>query len=128
MDDPFQVLHVGPIGVAVILLAISAIYFCAGRDQPMARRFLKSSHGVLLLFQMTPIIARDFLSGVHGDWVTDIYYGSLVFGLIAAAYSVRHFARPWYFHSLHVFTVLYGALANIYGWQAIVTNNHWSTG
>ncbi len=114
-----QFLYLGPIGVAVILFAISAIYFYAYQDQPMARRALKSSHGVLLLLQMTPIIARDFVTVAYGDWLNYVYYGSLLFGFMAVAYSLRHGARPWYFHSLHILTLLYGALANIYGSQAL---------
>jgi len=64
----------------------------------------------------------------YGAWLGYFYYGSLIFGLIAAAFSLRHCARPWYFHSLHVLTLLYGALANIYGWQAMVTSDHWAAG
>ena len=119
MDEIFQFLYVGPIGVALVLFAISAIYFYADQDQPMARRVLKSSHGVLLLFQMTPIVARDFVTVAYGDWLSYVYYGSLLLGLMAVVYSLRHYARPWYFHLLHVLTFLYGALANIYGLQAM---------
>ena len=118
MDVLIEVLHVGPLGVTLILLATSALYFHAGRDQPTLNRYLTSSHGVILLFQMTPVMARDVVPAIHGDWLSYMLWGPLILGFIAITYSLQHSGRRWIFHSVHVVTVLYAALANVYGYQA----------
>ena len=123
MDELIQFLYVGPVGVALILFAISALYFYAGRDLPATKRILTSSHGVVLLFQMAPVAARDFVTVAYGDGLSFVLYGALVLGFIAVAYCHRHSGRRWYFHSVHVLTLLYASLANIYGWQALP---HWT--
>ena len=121
MDTLVQLLHVGPLAVTLILLAVSVLYFRAYQDQPRLRRILLSSHGVILLSQMTPVVVRDFAPAVHGAWLGYVLWGSLILGLVAIAYSMSAPGRRRVFHSLHIVTILYAALANVYGYQAIIT-------
>lgn len=119
MDALVQFLHVSPLLVAVILIVISALYFRAGRNLSAQERVLKSAHGVLLSAQLAPVLARDLLTPAYGGWLVFVFYGALFVGLAAVVYSLRGLARPWYFHVLHVVTIFYAALANVYGYQAL---------
>ena len=114
-----DLLHVGPLGVALILFAVSGLYFRAGRDEPVLRRVLASSHGVILLFQMAPVTARDVLPSIQGAWLGSMLWWPLLLGLVAVAYSLLYSGRRWAFHSVHVVTLIYAGLANVYGYQAL---------
>ncbi len=114
-----ELLHFGPLGVALILVSISVLYFYAGREQPTTSRVLASSHGVILLLQMAPVMARDVIPGAQGDWLIFMLWIPLILGLFAIIYSLHHSGRRWFFHFVHVVTVLYAALANVYGYQAM---------
>ena len=116
-----ELLHFGPLGVALILVAISALYFRAGRDQPITRRVLASSHGAILLLQMTPVVARDVIPNAQGDWLDLMLWVPLMLGLLAIAYSLFRSGRRRGFHTVHIVTVMYAALANVYGYQAMVS-------
>ena len=121
MSELIELLHIGPLGVAAVLFGVSALYFRATREQPASRRILLSSHGVILAMQMTPVLARDIVPVVSGDWLGYALWGSLFLGIVVVANSLRAPGYRWRLHSAHIVTLFYGALANVYGYQATLT-------
>ena len=114
-----QILYVGPLGVGLILFAISSVYFLSGRDQPTTKRVLKSSHGIVFFCTMYPIVARYFSVFAYVEWLIYPFWVFVVLGVAATAYSLYNYSRGWSLHFLHVFTLLYGALAALYGMNAL---------
>ncbi len=114
-----QILYVGPFGVGLILIAISAIYFAAGTHQPNVKRILKSSHGILFFCTLYPVIARQFSVFVYAGWLSYPFWVFLILAIAATAYSLYGYARHWSLHFLHILTLLYGALATLYGMHAL---------
>ncbi len=114
-----QILYVGPLGVGLILFAVSAVYFVAGRHQPTTKRVLKSAHGIVFFCTMYPVVARHFSVFVYAKWLGYPFWALVVLGVAATAYSLFGYTRRWHLHFLHVFTLLYGALATLYGMSAL---------
>ena len=114
-----QILYVGPLGVGLILFAISSVYFLSGRDQPTTKRVLKSSHGIVFFCTMYPIVARYFSVFSHAGWLSYFFWVFVVLAVTATAYSLYDYTRHWPLHFLHLFTLLYGSLATLYGMYAL---------
>ena len=115
-----QIIYLGPLGVGLILCAVSAVYFLVGRHQPTRKRIMKSSHGVVFISAMIfPFVARSLSLSSHPEWLGFIFAMLVVSGFVATVYSLYDYTRLWILHSVHVFTVLYGALAVIYGMNAL---------
>jgi hypothetical protein len=114
-----QFLYVGPLGVGLALFAISVVYFVAGRHQPTAKRVLKSSHGIVFFCTMYPIVARDFSVFSYAGWLSYPFWIFVVLGILSTAYSLYGYTRRWPLHFLHLFTLLYGSLATLYGMHAL---------
>ena len=114
-----QILYVGPLGVGLTLFAISGVYFAAGRHQPTAKRVLKSSHGIVFFCTMYPIVARYFSVFSYAGWLSYPFWVFVALGITATAYSLYGYTRNWSLHFLHLFTMLYGSLATLYGMHAL---------
>ena len=115
-----QILYFGPLGVGLILGAVSAVYFLVGRHQPTGKRIMKSSHGVVFICaMMLPFVTRSLSVSSYADWLGYIFAIFVLLGFAAIVYSLYDYARHWHLHLLHVFTVLYGALAVVYGMNAL---------
>ena len=114
-----QALYLGPLGVAQILLAISVIYFMVGRPHPLRKRLLKSCHGIIFICVMFPVAAR-YLS-VFGNvaWLSYPFWLLVVLGAVMAANSLFDYSRSRSLPFLHVFTIIYGALAVLYGMSTL---------
>ena len=121
MTTVLQILYVGPLGVGLILLSVSAIYFVVGRHQPAAKRILKSSHGIVFFCTMYPTVARHFTVFADAEWLSYPFWIFVILGVTAMAYSLFDYTRHWSLHFLHVFTLLYGALATLYGMHVLST-------
>lgn len=119
METALQILYLEPLGAGLILLAISAAYFVAGSHQPTGRRVLKSSHGLLFLCAMYPVVATRFTASTHTGWLGYPFWVFVWLGIAATAYSFKGYARNGAIHLLHVFTILYGALAMLYGMNCL---------
>lgn len=119
MTTVLQILYVGPIGVGLILFAISAAYFAAGRHQPTLKRVIKSSHGIVFFCTMYPIAARYFSVFSHAEWLRYPFWVLVVLGITATAYSLYGYTKRRPLHFLHLFTLLYGSLATLYGMHAL---------
>ena len=119
MATVLQTLYLGPVGAGLILTAISAVYFVSGLHQPTATRVLKSSHGVLFACTMYPLVARHVPVLSLGGWLAYPFWIFLLLGIAATAYSLFGYAKRWSLHFLHVFTLLYGSLATLYGMHAL---------
>lgn len=118
-----QTLYIGPFGVGLILLVISTVYFVAGRHQPTVKRVLKSSHGILFCCAMYPIVARHFTVFSQTGWLNYPFWVFVLLGVTATAYSLSGYTNRWFLHFLHVFTLLYGSLASLYGMHALPHNS-----
>jgi hypothetical protein len=115
-----QILYLDPPGVGLILCAVSAVYFLVGQHQPTGKRIMKSSHGVVFMCaMMLPFVARSLSLSSYAEWLGYTFAIFVLLGFAATVYSLYDYARHWYLHLLHVFTVLYGALAVIYGMNAL---------
>ncbi len=114
-----QILYVDPLDVGFILFAISAAYFVAGRYQPTAKRMLKSSHGILFSCAMYPVVANHLSVFADVGWLSYLFWVFVVLGIMATAYSLYGYTRHWQLHFSHLFTLLYGALATLYGMNAL---------
>ena len=120
MTPLIQILYLDPLGVALILCAVSAVYFLVGRHQPTGKRFMKSSHGVVFICaMMLPFVARSLSLSSYTEWLGYTFAIFVLLGFAAIIHSLYDYARHWYIHLLHVFTVLYGALAVVYGMTAL---------
>lgn len=119
MNAILQNLYVGPLGVGLILSAISFVYFVIGRHQSMVNRVLKSSHGILFFCTMFPIVARHYSFFTYAEWLSYLFWVFVLLGVAATAYSLYGYTRRWYFNFLHVLTLLYGALATLYGMNGL---------
>ena len=114
-----QILYKGPLGVAHILLAISIVYFMAGRQQPLRKRLLKSCHGIIFICVMFPVAARYLSAFDNAAWLSYPFWVLVVLGAVMAANSLFDYSRSWSLPFLHVFTILYGALAVMYGMSTL---------
>ena len=120
METLIQILYLDPLGVGLILCAVSAIYVYVGQHQPTRKRIMKSIHGVVFVCaMMLPFVARTLSSSFYADWLGFTFAIFVILGFAATVYSLYDYARHWYLHVLHVFTVLYGALAVLYGMNAL---------
>lgn len=120
MDALLQWLHLPPAGVALVLTGISVLYFLCSRELSTSRRIVKSSHGLFFALQLVPVAVRDAFAAINGPWLTPFFYTVMVLGLAGVATSMRGFGKPWYFHLTHVLTFAYAALAQTYGYQALI--------
>ena len=114
-----QPLYLGPLGVTQILLAISIVYFVAGRPHPWWKRLLKSCHGIIFVCVMFPVAARYLSVFDKAAWLSYPFWVLVVLGAIIAANSLFDYSRSRLLPFLHVITILYGALAVMYGMSTL---------
>jgi len=119
MGTGLQILYMEPLGVGIILVAISVVYFVAGHRQPVAKRIVKSSHAILFLCAMYPVVLDKFSLLTGWGWFGYPFWVFLVLGIASTVYSLGGYARHWSLHIVHVFTMLYGALAALFGMSAL---------
>ncbi len=120
MENLLQTLYLDPLGVGLILLGISALYFLEGRHLPFLERILKSGHGIFFLCLMYPVASSKFPAFNNAEWFGYPYWAFLLLGLAATVYSLAgRYVKHWAIHFLHLFTILYGSLAALYGMNAL---------
>ena len=120
MDAATQALTLGPFGVAAVLLAISLIVFHTDRSASIAQRLLCSTHGAAFAAQLIVIPARAWLPSLDTGALALVMYVALTGGLLSTAASLYDSKLPRRWRLIHVATIGYGALANIYAYQALV--------
>lgn len=111
-----QVLYVDPLIVGIILLGISVLYFLEGRHLSFFERILKSSHGIFFLCLMYPLVLSEATIFTKAEWFGYPYWAFLFLGLATMVYSLAgRYVKHWGLHFFHLFTILYGSLAALYG-------------
>jgi hypothetical protein len=114
-----QILYIGPLGVAHVLLTTSVVYFIAGRQQPLRKRLLKSCHGIIFICVMFPVAVKYLSIFDSAAWLSYPFWVLPVLGAAAAANSLLDYSRSRSLPFLHVFTIIYGALAVLYGMSTL---------
>lgn len=115
-----QILYLEPIVVGLILLGISVLYFLEGRHMAFFERILKSSHGVFFLCLMYPLVLSNSTALADAGWFGYPYWAFLMLGLAMTVYSLAgRYVKHWALHFLHLFTILYGSLAALYGMNTL---------
>ena len=115
-----QILYLGPFGVGVILFGISVLYFLEGRHLSFFERVFKSVHGIFFLSLMYPLVLRNSTAFASDVWFGYLYWAFLLLGLATTVYSLAgRYVKHWVIHFLHLFTILYGSLAALYGLNAL---------
>jgi hypothetical protein len=117
-----QVLYLDPLAVGLILLGISVLYFLEGRHMAFLERILKSSHGIFFLCLMYPLVLSNTTAFTDAGWSGYPYWAFLFLGLATTVYSMAgRYVKHWVLHFLHLFTILYGSLAALYGMNTLPT-------
>ena len=112
--------YLDPLGVGLILLGISVLYFLEGRHLPFFERILKSGHGIFFLGLMYPLVLRTSTVFNNAGWLGYPYWIFLLFGLATTVYSLAgRYVKHWALHFLHLFTIMYGSLSALYGMNAL---------
>ncbi len=117
-----QILYLEPLAVGLILLGISVLYFLEGRHLRFFERILKSGHGIFFLCLMYPLVLRNSTAFADAGWFGYPYWAFLLLGLVTTVYSLAgRYVKHWALHFLHLFTILYGSLAALYGMNTLPT-------
>jgi len=83
-------------------------------------RILKSSHGVFFLCLMYPLALSNSTAFADAGWFGYPYWAFLMLGLAMTVYSLAgRYVKHWALHFLHIFTILYGSLAALYGMNTL---------
>ena len=120
LRDIFQMLYLGPLGVGLILFVISMLYFLEGRHLSFFERVLKSIHGIFFLCLMYPLVLNNVTAFRDAAWYGYLYWVFLLLGLATTVYSLAgRYIKHWVLHFLHLFTIIYGSLAALYGMNTL---------
>jgi hypothetical protein len=120
VQNLLQILYLEPFVVGLILLGISVLYFLEGRHMAFFERILKSSHGIFFLCLMYPLVLRNSTAYTDAGWFGYPYWAFFLLGLATMVYSLAgRYVKHWILHFLHVFTILYGSLAALYGMNTL---------
>jgi hypothetical protein len=120
VQNLLQILYLEPLAVGLILLGISVLYFLEGRHMAFFERILKSSHGIFFLCLMYPLVLSHSTAFTDAGWFGDPYWALLLLGLATTVYSLAgRYVKHWALHFLHLFTILYGSLAALYGMNTL---------
>ncbi len=118
-----QILYLEPLAVGLILMGISVLYFLEGRHMAFFERILKSSHGIFFLCLMYPLVLSNSTALTNAGWFGYPYWGLLLLGLATTVYSLAgRYVKHWALYFLHLFTILYGSLAALYGMNTLPTH------
>jgi hypothetical protein len=120
VQNLLQILYLEPLAVGLILMGISVLYFLEGRHMAFFERILKSSHGVFSLCLMYPLVLSHSTAFTDAGWFGYPYWALLLLGLATTVYSLAgRYVKHWALHFLHLFTILYGSLAALYGMNTL---------
>jgi hypothetical protein len=120
IQNVLQLLYLEPLVVGLILLGISVLYFIEGRHMAFFERILKSSHGIFFLCLMYPLVLGHSTAFTDAIWFGYLYWVFLLLGLATTVYSLAgRYVKHWALHFLHLFTILYGSLAALYGMNTL---------
>ena len=122
VQNLLQTLYLDPLFVGLILLGISILYFLEGRHLSFRERITKSGHGIFFLCLMYPVVSSKFPVFSDVEWFEYPYWVFLILGLATTVYSFAgRYVKHWVLHFLHLFTILYGSLAALYGMNTLPT-------
>ena len=120
VQNLLQTLYLDPLVVGLILFGISVLYFLEGRHLSFRERIMKSGHGIFFLCLMYPVASSKFRTFSDAEWFGYPYWAFLLLGLVTMVYSLAgRYVKHWALHFLHLFTILYGSLAALYGMNAL---------
>ena len=115
-----QILYLDPLGVSLVLFGISVLYFLEGRHLSFFERVFKSAHGIFFLCLMYPLVLHTSTAFTDAAWFGYLYWAFLLLGLSTTVYSLAgRYVKHWAIHFLHLFTIIYGSLAALYGLNAL---------